>query len=227
MPTFENIDLQGGLTFQVEPIPLGGSIHVPTSGLARYSTANGDFTLGTSDFTIEWFHKLTDVNRGGIFWGFLFVEFYPVSGQPDSAQVFVRTDGAVFTNAIVTNAWNVWDYYAITRQNNVFRTFRNGIQIGTSTQTVNIGTSQFGWNLFSASSRGFAGFMTNFHWVNGTCLYTSNFTPPTAPILPVSNSKLLLRATNATNLLTDSSGLNKVPFATSGTIFSEDTPFSP
>ena len=50
--------------------------------------------------------------------------------------------------------------------------------------------------------------MSDMRVVNGTAVYTSNFTPPTAPLTKVTNTKLLANFTNAA--ITDSTGKNNV-----------------
>jgi hypothetical protein len=35
--------------------------------------------------------------------------------------------------------------------------------------------------------------MANFRFVNGTAVYTSNFTPPTAPLTAIPNTQVLLQ----------------------------------
>jgi len=52
-------------------------------------------------------------------------------------------------------------------------------------------------------------YLTNFHWVKGTALYTANFSTPKTPISPVANTKLLLLATTSGAVTSDSSGLGK------------------
>lgn len=232
MPTFENISLEGGLSFEVEPVPLGGSIErpIPFTGTFSYSTqgANGPFTLGEGDFTIEWFSYLPDPNQGGIFYNLFYCEIFP---GPTSTQgiIQVRYDGtgAVYFNLTIPDAWNVWDHYAITRTDTVMRLFRNGQQLGsnvTVTTFLNSATNQF--ILSGGSTRGRVGKITNFNYVVGTSLYSSNFTPPTSPILPVSGCQLLLRATSASTFTTDSSGTGKVPSSSTGINFSSETPFT-
>jgi hypothetical protein len=61
--------------------------------------------------------------------------------------------------------------------------------------------------------------------VNGTALYTGAFTPPTQPITPVSNTKLLLLATTSGTLLTDSSGLGKTVTNIGGIAWDSRKPF--
>ncbi len=229
MPSFDNISLDGGFTFQIEPLPLGGSIdNTATTGLVRYNTGgnNGPFALKGGDFTVEWFSYLTDPTKGGIFWSTFYCEIFSTA-NPGEGRIRVSYDTSTYFLVTIPDVWNVWDHYAITRSNNVMRLFRNGIQIGNDvTVTTYLQSSSSTFNLFSGSQLGGLGRITNFNWVVGTALYTSNFTPPTSPILPVAGCELLLRASSAPTVTADSSGNDRIPTVASVT-YSTETPFSP
>jgi hypothetical protein len=47
------------------------------------------------------------------------------------------------------------------------------------------------------ASEYFTGYLSNIHIVNGTALYTSNFTPSTSPLTAIANTSLLLKCDNA------------------------------
>ena len=95
---------------------------------------------------------------------------------------------------------NQWVHYALVRNGNTFSLYRNGILstsgtfTGSSTGSTNpifIGTAGDGVNSYN-----FPGYMSDFRIVNGTAVYTANFTPPTAPLQRVANTALLLNFTN-------------------------------
>lgn len=234
MPSIENITTTGGLTFEAEPLPIGGSIE--SSGnliqTMQYDSqgSNGPFALKGGDFTIEWFNYLIDPagqrwGSGGIFWSFFTCEIYETN-VPGQGFIRVSDDTTVFFALNIPDVWNVWDHYAITRTNNVMRLFRNGQQIGTNVTTSKYFlSSQFTFNLFSGNQLRTRGRITNFNWVVGTSLYSSNFTPPTSPILPVPGCQLLLRASTPSTVFADSSGTGKVPRSAAGLVYSPETPF--
>jgi hypothetical protein len=98
---------------------------------------------------------------------------------------------------------NKWFHLAVVRQSGVLSFYIDGIKAPTThtftynftTAGVNIGVTQY----IEYST----GFVSNLHVVKGTALYTSNFTPPTAPITSVANTKLLCCKSNSSAITFD------------------------
>jgi hypothetical protein len=67
----------------------------------------------------------------------------------------------------------------------------NSTDVPTPSSTIYIG------RYYGSDSGWINGFLSNFHVVKGTALYTSNFTPPTGPISSVANTKLLCCKSNS------------------------------
>ena len=105
---------------------------------------------------------------------------------------------------------NTWNHLAITRSGSTMRGFINGVLAGSTTSlTGTIGNA--GSTFIGASSAGTApinGYISNLRIVNGTALYTTPFVPPVAPFTNISNTKLLLNATNAN--IYDATGENVI-----------------
>jgi len=151
------------------------------------------------DFTIEYF----------VYWqgGQVMLDFSRSASYTNAWQLYNQTpvfygysSGGnaymVSSTALTSNAWN---HIAVTRtiSNNTARMFINGVQTASSTdfsQTYgnDTGNSLYvGSQVYSGPTAYFTGMISNLHIVKGTALYTSNFTPPTAPITSVANTKLL------------------------------------
>ena len=209
------------------PAAAGGSILFSGSSTSGLTFPNDpDFRFGTGDFTVEWFQYQTagDAAAQRIFSiGNYATQSIAVSqeGSLTSRIFYAWVSGA---NAIATslNLTNAWNHFAICRSGTSLRVFRNGTQIGsTLTNSTNFNNTTNVLAIANESSpsliASFNGYITNFHWVKGTALYTANFTRPSAPITPVANTKLLLLATTSGTYIQDSSGLGKVGTPTGAT----------
>ena len=103
----------------------------------------------------------------------------------------------------VLNTNNTWNHVAVVRNGTALTMYRNGVSVATTTISAGI-TFDFGNNGFGmgggnwdGANSYFNGYISNARIVKGTALYTANFTPPAAPLTAVTNTSLLLNATNA------------------------------
>ena len=209
---------------RVEAASTGGSLLFTASSSSGISFANvADFQMGTGDFTIEWFQYQLSGSATN-------QRIFSIGSWP-SASIAVSQEGSDTSktfyawlssgNLIRTgiNMQNSWIHYAICRSGSSLRVFQNGTQIGsTLSNSTNFNNTtqvlRLGNETTTTAGAAFNGYITNFHWVKGTALYTANFTRPSAPITPVANTKLLLLATSSDTALSDSSGTGKVGTAT-------------
>jgi Concanavalin A-like lectin/glucanases superfamily len=214
--------------------PTGGSLRFTAASTSGISIPNdADFQLGTGDFTIEWFqYQLTGSGTNQRIFS---IGSYPSTsiavsqeGSDISKTFYAWLSGA---NNIASglNLTNAWIHFAITRSGTSLRVFQNGTQIGTTlTNSTNFNNNtqafEIGNETTQSAGAAFNGYITNFHWVKGTALYTANFSKPTRPITAVANTKLLLNATTSGTAFTDSSGLGKVSTPT-GVAWNALTPF--
>jgi hypothetical protein len=197
---------QGSITF--------GSQVVSTQYLTV--ATNAVFTLGTNNFTIEfWLNQITRGTQDRPFQ-------YAVSATPTSLANFYFSAGTSFFGVIygtgsatvnLTTATsnlpplNTWNHFAIVRNNDVLTWYMNGVAMASGphnftipAQIGNMAISSSGGNNFSV-----VGHITNFRFVNSVAVYTANFTPPTDSLTAVTGTQLLLLANSAATLLTDSS----------------------
>ena len=91
-----------------------------------------------------------------------------------------------------------WNHFAFVRNGSTCTVYVNGQNIQSGTNN-----SAFGLNALLTIGRyggggyEFPGYISNYRYVNGTAVYTSNFTPSTAPLTTIANTNLLLNFTNA------------------------------
>jgi hypothetical protein len=200
--------------FQPEVVSLGGSIFFSGNATSNLSIANDvDFRMGSGDFTIEWFQNQNDNNSYPRVFS---IGNYPASiGVSIEGGTFYFWAGSAISFGNVAPYKNQWVHFAISRQGSSLRVFKNGIQLGsTITNTTNFNNTtnllRIGNESTTSNLASFGGNITNFRWIKGSALYTSNFPVPTSPLTAVNNTKLLLLASNEASAYNDSSGLNKI-----------------
>lgn len=102
------------------------------------------------------------------------------------------------TQTIVANTWN---HVAFVRSSGIITTYLNGVSQGTLTtsNTFTGATNYIGQEWYNGALGGVTmnGYISNLRIVQNTAVYTSAFTPPTAPLIAITNTKLLLNTVNA------------------------------
>ena len=114
------------------------------------------------------------------------------------AKIELYTTALVFSSSASLSA-NTWTHVAVTRSGTTLRCFINGALDTTVTSSYNFnnaGTFYVG-GYGSASVNYFNGYMSDVRCVKGSAVYTSAFTPPTAPLTSITNTSLLNNFTNA------------------------------
>ena len=103
----------------------------------------------------------------------------------------------------VLNTSNTWNHVAVVRNGTALTMYRNGVSVATTTISAGI-TFDFGINglgigggNWDGANSYFNGYISNARIIKGTALYTTAFTPPTAPLTAITNTSLLLNVTNA------------------------------
>jgi hypothetical protein len=92
-----------------------------------------------------------------------------------------------------------WNHIALVKTAGIIRLYINGIQESTTiAQSVNFGQgSNVYIGQYHAGGQPYTGYVSDVRVVNGTAIYTTNFTPPTEPLTAVANTSLLCNFTNA------------------------------
>ena len=97
---------------------------------------------------------------------------------------------------------NTWNHVAMTRSGNTWRSFVNGVVDRTFTVSGTVFYSasvpyNVGRTGYQDGNFYYDGYISQLRVTNGTALYTSNFSVPTTPLVPVTNTGVLLNFTNA------------------------------
>ena len=170
---------------------------VPT---ANASTAGSNFSIasptpglsfGTSDFTVEcWVNKTKAQNvlildtRSGVTatpWAFCI----------DGSNCPYFYDGVSYTSTVPI-ILNQWTHIAVTRASGTLRIFVNGIQGYSATVTTNLDRTAgaiIGAKVVTPDNA-FDGYLSSLRVVKGQALYTTTFTPSTAPLTTTSQGAI-------------------------------------
>ena len=191
-----------------------------TYGGSGYFDGSGDYLTVpyttalqfTGNFTIEFwaYPNSTQVSAPGIFGNYsswpsstgvsMFAGHSAVSTTKWVVALFGTFPAITSTNDYVKNAWS---HIALVRNgtgSNNITLYVNGVASGTFTSNNTVtGTANNWWICATGDSpttQNFNGNICDFRAV-GSAVYTTAFTPPTAPLTAITNTSLLLNFTNA------------------------------
>jgi hypothetical protein len=140
------------------------------------------------DFTIEFWHYIVSITASGFFGRINSSNINAVALDLTGGVYRLRASSngtshdlaVTFTGQAPTA--NVWQHVAVTRAGNTWRLFRDGTQIGTTTNSLTPYTSTdpliIGGRTATANSLN--GYIDEFRVTKGVARYTANFTAPTA-----------------------------------------------
>lgn len=189
---------------------------------------NANLRAGTSNFTIEaWIYRAASGAAHTIFakgastpTGFAFLV--------TSTNVLRFTDTSSNIDSTGTIPANTWTHVAAVREgtgSNQFKLYINGVNDGTGTVSTNYNQTdeaRIGEN--RGATDDFNGYISNFRLVIGTAVYTTSFTPPTAPLTAITNTSLL---TCQSNRFVDNSSNNFTVTRVNNTSVQAFSPFAP
>jgi len=188
--------------------------NLPSS--VKYTNSNS-LTIGSDSFTIEWYQ----------YWesGADFPRAFSIGTYPDAylalsyelySNTYLWTNGN--GNLISTiPSLNSWAHIAIVGTSGVgIKVYFDGLLVSDIAGGYNITNDittelTIGNETNQSNESGYTGLITNFRWVVGTAVYTSNFVPPSVPLTNISGTELLLLVSSEPNLVVDSSTANRTP----------------
>jgi hypothetical protein len=192
---------------------IGGSTYCGTGGDYLTTASVSATALQSNNFTIEFWVYLTNASANAVQ---AFYANYVTYSAGSNALFFGKhasNSGYValwLSNYSASSAMlsetslppgNAWTHYALVRNGSTFTLYRNGTSTASATYAGSV-TSTTAPNYIMAAGDGPTlypptGYIADFRIVNGTAVYTSNFTPPTTPLTAITNTALLLNFTNA------------------------------
>jgi hypothetical protein len=196
------------------------------------AAVNSAFDPGSGSFTIEaWVYNQTSDTTNSKY----IVTNRPIGASVSGFGFFIGADnllgflgwdagGTVIvissSNAVSRNAWN---HVAVVKNGTTWTLYINGNADTSGTQTNNIAAATNDLYIGrepNVTTRDWNGYISNFRIVK-SAVYTSGFTPPTAPLTAISNTSLL---TCQSNRFVDNS-TNAFAITRNGDV--KVTPFSP
>jgi len=221
---------RNGNTTQGSFSPYGSYWSNYFDGSTGYLTAasNAAFAFGTGDFTIEcWVYVANTSSQ------MIFVDLRGASSSTTAPLIYMTSSGVVnyYTNGAVQITGtgisaNAWNHLAVARSGTSTKLFVNGTQAGSTYTDSNnyVQSSVYVGRASDTAGSYVNGYISNVRVVKGTAVYTSTFTPPTAPLTAISGTSLL---TCQSNRFRDASS-NAFAITVNGdTKVSRFSPFSP
>jgi hypothetical protein len=176
-----------------------GSAYFDGTGDYLSSTSNAAFAFGTGNFTIEaWVSVINYTGTCAVF-------DTRTSGAPDTGVLFYITGSgmlSIYTNAPVVTATtallvNTWNHVAVTRSGTTVNLWLNGVSVGSGTVSTNFSQQNgFIGSAYAGSGNMMIGYISDLRVVKGTAVYTTAFTPPSAPLTAITNTSLLTLQNN-------------------------------
>ena len=223
-----------------------GSVTPYGANWSNYFDGTGDEVLapnapanfGSNNFTAEcWVYFTTNS-----------VGYQPIMGNNGSSDAqgwiistetnnrlyfYYSVNGSSWAGSIdtgITPTVNVWTHIAIVRNGSAITFYVNGVASGTPISTSSSLNSPSGnfrvgrYPYYPGGARTLTGYISNVRLVNGTAVYTSNFTPSTTPLTAVSGTTLL---TCQSNRFFDASSNNYAITIGGNPSVTDFSPFSP
>jgi hypothetical protein len=180
----------------------GGSIYFDGSGDYVTVPNHTSLDLASNDFTIEFWAYSSNPNtawplgKGNAssaagssiswYWGGGYTDFY------SGGSGVTLSHGAIFPA-------NQWFHVACCRSGNDFTFYLNGVSVATTSTSgaINTTTNDMWVGAYPGAAGFWPGTIADFRFVKGTAVYTSDFTPPTAPLTAISGTSVLLKGIDA------------------------------
>lgn len=171
---------------------------------------SADFAVGAGDFTVEWFQYATSIT--------LYMRCFSIGAYSDGCTLAVASQSGQMYFWIASSANGVgaacgshgtitdgWHHFALVRASGNVKLYKDGVNLsGVGVSNSNNATYNAGhyFSIGAETTDGVAGTIpgsvefngkiSNFRFVKGTALYTSDFSTPAINIDNVAGTELLL-----------------------------------
>jgi hypothetical protein len=176
-----------------EAVPISYSTYLNGSSYVTVPSTSADSLFGSGNYTVEFWTKTDDTS-----WEMIAPEtgvglaLIIASGnlilQNQYGQAGILT---VSASSILNNAWH---HVAVVRNSGTITIYFDGTSVGTAANSTDYSNQNLTYDIGygnQSAGRYLSGKLSNFRIVNGTAVYTSNFTPPSTPLTNITNTKVL------------------------------------
>ncbi|CAB4213940.1 Concanavalin A-like lectin/glucanases superfamily [uncultured Caudovirales phage] len=179
---------------------IGGSGYFDGSGDSISAPDSSAFNMTSTSYCFEtWIYPTTSAEMS-IFSRCSGTGLPGLSIQKlSNGQILFSTNDDYSTSSGTTVLANTWSHIACTYDGTTKRVFLNGALMGSTTSSWSEVATAMTIGDRPSDSRHFymVGYVSNSRIVKGSAVYTSAFTPPTAPLTAISGTSLLMSYTNA------------------------------
>lgn len=186
----------------------GGSMYF--DGNDSLSLPQTSLDLGSDDFCVEAWAYTTSTSNQCIVGSYRYADGVGawnlnINYNSKKIRFFIRhSGGSVVDGQFESGTFptNQWVHVAVTRDGSNLRAFINGTQAGSTNTSIGSNTidnaqTNYYVGVATDSQIYWQGYISDVRVVKGSSVYTSAFTPPTAPLTAVTNTSLLINGTDA------------------------------
>ena len=142
----------------------------------------GDNQTGFDVFLESWISSTSSAQRWAI----------QAEGSGTTNMIWVRDGDIKFTTSGIDAFDNAWHHHAVVRNGSTINYYIDGVSRGSESHSASLSSgTDFIIGKYSAGGYEIEGYLSNVRIVDGTAVYTSNFTPPTKSLTAVPNTVLL------------------------------------
>ena len=181
------------------PTPVTGSVFFDGTNDDLQIADSNDFTFAKNDFTIEfWRYKQalavdTYVAKYGS--GASTRTFWFGQGSSGIEQFYWYSGSSTYSISSSPNPINTWSHLAAVRYNGKMTLYIDGVEAVSTTSNVDVSLNDTTESLRvggeDTGTYDYQGYISNLRILNGTALYTSEFTPPVHELEVIGDTVLL------------------------------------
>jgi len=182
---------------------VGGSGYFDGTGDYLSVASNAALGVGSGNFTVECWIYLTqnfDATGQGIITAAYDTNFALIGANTGAGN---KIDFYVVNTILTTGtnyiSLNTWTHIAAVRSSGTTKIYFDGVEKASSGSLTGTGAAAalYIGTLSHTLTQEMTGYISSARLVKGSAVYTSAFTPPTAPLTAIANTSLLLNFTNA------------------------------